>query len=160
MKTMRTLFSILIGLFLCLAGSVPSFGGENQEGLQKSYTLYPIGQVEKDGGRTRIVLDKKYQPGLLGLDTYSHIYVLYWFNLNDTPAKRSILQVHPHGNKNNPVAGVFATRAPVRPNLIALSLCKIISLRDNVLEVDQIDAFPHTPVLDIKPYIPVIDTVP
>jgi len=156
---MRTLFSVLIGLFLCLAGSVPSFGGENQEVLQKSYTLYPIGQVEKDGGRTRIVLDKKYQPGLLGLDAYSHIYVLYWFNLNDTPAKRSILQVHPRGNKNNPVTGVFATRAPVRPNLIALSLCKIISIRDNVLEVDQIDAFPDTPVLDIKPYIPGIDTV-
>jgi tRNA (Thr-GGU) A37 N-methylase len=49
---------------------------------------------------------------------------------------------------------VFATRSPVRPNLIALSLCKVISVRDNVVEVDKIDAFEGTPVLDIKPYAP------
>jgi tRNA (Thr-GGU) A37 N-methylase len=46
---------------------------------------------------------------------------------------------------------VFATRAPVRPNLIALSRCRVLSVRDNVVEIDDIDAFPDTPVLDIKP---------
>jgi tRNA (Thr-GGU) A37 N-methylase len=69
-----------------------------------------------------------------------------------------VLQVHPRGKKKNPLCGVFATRAPVRPNLIALSLCKVISVRENVIEIDQIDAFPNTPVLDLKPYIPSIDT--
>jgi tRNA (Thr-GGU) A37 N-methylase len=46
---------------------------------------------------------------------------------------------------------VFATRAPVRPNLIALSRCRVISVNDNLIEIDEIDAFPDTPVLDIKP---------
>jgi tRNA (adenine37-N6)-methyltransferase len=65
-----------------------------------------------------------------------------------------MLQVHPRSNKNNPLTGVFACRAPVRPNLIALSLCKIVSVKGNVVEVDKIDAFEGTPVLDLKPYSP------
>ena len=100
------------------------------------------------------MLDKKYQPGLLGLAGFSHVHILWWFDQNDTPQKRSILQVHPRGDPKNPLTGVFATRSPVRPNLIALSLCKVISVRDNVVEVDKIDAFEGTPVLDIKPYAP------
>ena len=46
--------------------------------------------------------------------------------------------------------GVFSTRAPVRPNLIALTRCTVLSVKDNVIEIDNIDAFPDTPVLDIK----------
>ncbi len=101
-----------------------------------------------------IVLDKKYQSGLLGLEGFSHVQVIWWFDKNDTPQKRSILLVHPRGDPTNPLTGVFATRAPVRPNLIALSLCKIISVKDNVVEVEKIDAFEGTPVLDLKPYAP------
>ena len=73
------------------------------------------------------------------------------YHRNDTPIKRSILQVHPRGNPENPLRGVFATRAPVRPNLIALSRCRVLSVRDNLIEIDDIDAFADTPVLDIKP---------
>ena len=47
--------------------------------------------------------------------------------------------------------GVFATRAPVRPNLIALSRCRVLGVQGNVIEIDGIDAFADTPVLDIKP---------
>ena len=47
--------------------------------------------------------------------------------------------------------GVFATRAPVRPYLIALSRCRLISVRENLVEIEGIDAFPVTPVLEIKP---------
>jgi tRNA-Thr(GGU) m(6)t(6)A37 methyltransferase TsaA len=101
-----------------------------------------------------IVLEKKYGPGLLGLEGFSHIHVIWWFDKNDTPEKRAVLQVHPRGDQENPLTGVFATRAPVRPNLIALSLCKIISVKNNVVEVEKIDAFKGTPVLDIKPYAP------
>jgi tRNA (Thr-GGU) A37 N-methylase len=46
---------------------------------------------------------------------------------------------------------VFATRAPMRPNLIALTRCKILSVKKNVIEIDSIDAFTDTPVLDLKP---------
>jgi tRNA (Thr-GGU) A37 N-methylase len=65
-----------------------------------------------------------------------------------------MLQVHPRGDKNNPVTGVFACRAPVRPNLIGLSLCKVLAVKDNVVEVQTIDAFEGTPVLDLKPFAP------
>jgi len=97
---------------------------------------------------------------LLGLDGFSHVYVFWWFDKNDTPEKRSILQVHPRGNPKNPLTGVFATRSPVRPNLIALTLCKVVSVKENVVEVEKIDAFPGTAVLDIKPFIPGYDSVP
>jgi tRNA-Thr(GGU) m(6)t(6)A37 methyltransferase TsaA len=121
---------------------------------EKTFVVRPIGRVEKTDNRTQIVLDKKYQPGLLGLEGFSHVYVFWWFDKNDTPQKRAILQVHPRGNPQNPLTGVFATRSQVRPNLIALSLCKIVSVRDNVVEVEKIDAFEGTPVLDMKPYAP------
>jgi tRNA-Thr(GGU) m(6)t(6)A37 methyltransferase TsaA len=121
------------------------------------FTAYPIGKVKKENGRTKVVLDEAYRPGLLGLEGFSHVFVFYWFHRNDTAEKRSILQVYPRGDRRNPLTGVFATRAPVRPNLIALSLCRIISVWRNCIEIDRIDAFPETPVLDLKPYIPSID---
>ena len=84
--------------------------------------------------------------------------MFWWFSNNDTPQKRSILQVHPRGNPDNPLTGVFATRSPFRPNLIALTLCKIVSINVNVIEIEKTDAFDGTPVLDIKPFIPGYDT--
>ncbi|MBW1938896.1 MAG: tRNA (N6-threonylcarbamoyladenosine(37)-N6)-methyltransferase TrmO [Deltaproteobacteria bacterium] len=142
----------LLSYFLLLAFggtvSVTSVGVPSRE-----FTVHSIGWVKKAQGKTTIVLDKKYQPGLQGLDGFSHVYVLYWFDRNDNPEKRSVLQVHPRGNKQNPLTGVFATRSPARPNLIALSLCKIIEIKDNVIEIENIDALPDTPVLDLKPFI-------
>jgi len=102
----------------------------------------------------RSCCSSKYQPGLLGLQGWSHVQAIWWFDKNDTPQNRAVLQVHPRGNKANPLTGVFACRAPVRPNLIALSLCKIVSVKDNVVEVEKIDADEGTPVLDLKPYAP------
>ena len=135
--------------------SLPAHGAEKAEAKPAaSFTVYPIGRVEKAEGSTRIVLDKKYQPGLLGLDGWSHVQVIWWFDKNDTPQKRAILQVHPRGDAKNPLSGVFATRSPVRPNLIALSLCKIVSVNDNIIELEGIDADANTPVLDLKPYAP------
>lgn len=115
------------------------------------YEVRPIGWVRKADGRTTIVLDDQYRPGLLGVDALESIWVLYWFDRNDTPAQRTILQVHPHGDPANPLRGVFATRAPMRPNLIALSRCRVLSVQGSVIEIDEIDALPDTPVLDIKP---------
>jgi len=122
------------------------------------FTLDVIGRVEKSDTGPAIVLDPKYAPGLLGLDGFSHVWVFWWFDRNDTPQRRAILQVHPRGNRDNPLTGVFGTRAPVRPNLIALSLCKIRSVQANRVEVEDIDAFVGTPVLDLKPYAPGIDS--
>ncbi len=123
-----------------------------------SFLLNPIGKVKKTDQQTTIVLEKKFQPGLLGLDQWSHVWVMWWFDKNDSPKKRAILQVHPRGNRENPLTGVFATRSPFRPNLIAMTLCKIISVDENVVTVEAIDAFDGTPVLDLKPYALGIDT--
>ncbi len=106
--------------------------------------------MEKKDNKTYIILDRKYEAGLKGLEKQSYVHVVYWFDKNDTPEKRAILQVHPRGNRNNPLTGVFATHAPVRPNLIAISKCDIVSIKDHVIEVKDIDAFDGTPVLDLK----------
>lgn len=118
------------------------------------FKLYPIGRVEKKGRTVRLRIFDEYVDGLLGLDGWSHVNVFYWFDQNDTPERRRVLRVHPRGDKRNPLTGVFACRAPMRPNLIALSVCRVISVRGNLVTVDDLDGFDGTPVLDLKPLIP------
>lgn len=137
-------------LFLSLS-LLPGLAASADHAMTPSYEVRPIGWVRKVDGRTLIEVYEQYRPALLGVDDLEAIWVLYWFDRNDTPEKRSILQVHPRRNPENPLRGVFATRAPVRPNLIALSRCRVLSVRGNLIEIDAIDAFPDTPVLDIKP---------
>ncbi len=116
----------------------------------KAFTVHQIGAVVRKDKRTMIVLEKKYVPGLLRMEKLSHVTVLYWFDRNDTPEKRAILQVHPRGKQENPLTGVFTTHSPVRPNLIAITRCKVLSVKDNVIEIDKIDAFDNSPVIDLK----------
>jgi tRNA (adenine37-N6)-methyltransferase len=156
-KPMRPFYAPLLVVTLLIIATVaaiksvaPVRAADDEPIVEKQFMVHPIGWVRKADGRTTIVVDKKYQPGLLGLDQFSHVWVLYWFDRNDTPQKRSILQVHPGGNEKNPIRGVFATHSPVRPNLIAMTRCKIISVKDNIIEIESIDAFPDTPVLDLK----------
>ena len=125
--------------------------GSSENGIALVYEVRPIGWVRKYNGRTTLEVDKEYQAALLGVEKLDEIWVLYWFDRNDSLEQRAILQVHPRGNPENPLRGVFATRAPVRPNLIALSRCRVISVQDNIIEIDYIDAFPDTPLPDIKP---------
>lgn len=123
-------------------------------GAETFYKVIPVGKVEKDGKAVRLRIFDPFVDGLLGLDGWSHVNVFYWFDQNDVPQKRGILRVHPQGNQVNPLTGVFACRAPVRPNLIALSVCKVLAVEKNLIILDQIDAFDGTPILDIKPFIP------
>ena len=122
-----------------------------ESGLAQTYEVHTIGWVRKSEGRTVIEVDEQDLPAMLGVDRLDAIWVLYWFDRNDTPQQRAILQVHPRRDPDIPLRGVFATRAPVRPNLIALSRCRVLSVKGNLIEIDGIDAFPDTPVLDIKP---------
>ncbi len=155
---MRSLIGILATCTVVIAVVVLSRANMADEQGEKSFTVHPIGTVTRSGERTEIILDRKFQDSLLGLNQWSHIQVLWWFDQNNTPQKRSILRAHPRGDMSNPLTGVFVCRAPVRPNLIALSLCKVVAVKDNVIEVDKIDALDGTPVLDIKPYAPGIDS--
>jgi len=143
---------LLAAPLLCAAASaVHSAMQPLSESPQATFQVHPIGWVRKQGNKTTIVVDRKYLPALMGVESLTEVWVLYWFDRNDTPEKRAILQVHLRGNPDNPLRGVFATRAPVRPNLIALSRARVLGVRDNIIEVDGIDAWPDTPVLDIKP---------
>ena len=148
--------STRLGLILCGLITVlamvplpPAYAMDGGDG--PVYQVRPVGWVRKADGRTTIEIDEEFRPALLGVEELDSIWVLYWFDRNDTPGQRSILQVHPRRNPDNPIRGVFATRAPVRPNLIALSRCRVIAVRGTTIEIDGIDAFPDTPVLDIKP---------
>jgi tRNA-Thr(GGU) m(6)t(6)A37 methyltransferase TsaA len=120
----------------------------------------PIGKVERQNDRARIEIRPELVKALKGLEGFSNVWVIFWFHENDRPEERAILQVHPRRDPTNPLTGVFATRAPVRPNLIGLTCCRIISIKENILEVEGLDARDGSPVLDLKPYIPSNDALP
>ena len=146
----RIIFSLLCML---IAASVPgqvALANEAPDKESVEYTVRPIGWVRKSEGRTYLVINEEYQDALMGVEKLDAIWVLWWFDRNDTPEHRAILQVHPFGDPANPLRGVFATRAPVRPNLIALTRCSIISVEGNIIEIEEIDAFADTPILDLK----------
>jgi tRNA-Thr(GGU) m(6)t(6)A37 methyltransferase TsaA len=122
--------------------------------MTETFEIKPVGVIRKGRGRVWIEIHPEYADALLGLDGFSHIYVLYWFHQNNTVENRAILQVHPRNDAGNPLTGVFATHSPVRPNLIALSLCRIQAVHDHRVELEDIDALDGSPVIDIKCYIP------
>jgi tRNA-Thr(GGU) m(6)t(6)A37 methyltransferase TsaA len=140
--------------FLAAACSLPAATAIRGGMEDPVFQVHPIGTVEREGGKTWLVIHDKYAKGLTGLDGFSHVQVLYWFDKNDTPQKRGILEVHPRGHAQNPLTGVFACRAPVRPNLIGLSTCKILGVEKSRIQVAEIDAFDRTPLVDLKPFIP------
>ena len=118
------------------------------------YHVLPIGIIKKEQEITDIEIYDAYTDALLGLEGFSHISVLYWLHENDTPEKRRTLQVHPRRDQRNPLTGVFATHSPLRPNLIAVTLCRIVSIDGNRIRIEKIDAMDGSPVIDIKCYIP------
>ena len=146
------------GVLCSLLGRLSRADSRQAKNKRPSFRIHPVGQVEREGEFVHLRIFDQYRDALLGLEGYSHIFVLYWFGRNDTPDKRRILRVHPRGNQDNPLTGVFACRAPVRPNLIGLTLCKVLSVTGPTVQVDRIDALDGSPVVDIKPYIPAIDS--
>jgi tRNA-Thr(GGU) m(6)t(6)A37 methyltransferase TsaA len=132
----------------------------------KTLTLEPIGYVERDEGsevlrgkelreqRVRIVVNPAVADALLGLEPGSDVLVLCYFHKSD----RDVLQVHPRGNMDNPLRGVFATRSPARPNPIAVTSARIQRIEENVLHVVGLDALDGTPVVDIKSHAEAFDT--
>ena len=95
------------------------------------------------------MLDFLQAPGLNELDGYSHIYVLFHFNRS--PAEFKLVADHSlmFGSAH---PGVFASRSPLRPNTIGLSILKILRIEANQVFVEGVDMLDGTPILDIKPY--------
>lgn len=139
--------------------------------------LRPIGVVEREAaaetGRAtstdraagdrapaRIRLDAACRDGLLHLDRFSHVLVLWWADRLHSAADRATLRVHPRPAPQR-LMGVFATRSPARPNPIAVTVCRLRAVDEaaGTLLVDDLDADDGSPVLDIKPYLPSNDRV-
>ena len=89
-----------------------------------------------------------FADGLMGITPGSEILVFTWLHL----AGRDVLQVHPRGNPDNPLRGVFATRSPDRPNPVGLHRVKVLAIENATrLRVSTLEALDGTPVVDIKP---------
>jgi tRNA-Thr(GGU) m(6)t(6)A37 methyltransferase TsaA len=98
-----------------------------------------------------IVLDPQYEPGLKDLDGFSHLILIYHFHRS----KGFQLTVEPF--LDTMPRGLFATRAPRRPNPIGLSIVRLLKVEKNKLTVQGVDVLDETPLLDIKPWIPAFD---
>lgn len=103
----------------------------------------------------RVELDPRYAAGLEGLELYSHAILLYWMD----QARRDLIQQVPGHLQGHP-RGTFALRSPVRPNPIALAAVEILGFEEGGIVVGNVDCVDGTPLLDIKPYIPSIDSLP
>jgi tRNA-Thr(GGU) m(6)t(6)A37 methyltransferase TsaA len=128
-----------------------------------SMTLTPIGLVEStltdldaaprqgDEGAPDawLVIAPAYVDALDGLAAGDDILVLTWFDR----ARRDVLRLHPRGDRTRPEEGVFATRAPHRPNPIGLHRVEILSIEGPRVHVRPLEALNGTPIIDIKPVL-------
>ena len=114
----------------------------------------PTGWIHQAATAARIDVDPTFKDGLPGMEGFAHIVVSHWFHENDNPEAPARLQVHPRNNPANPVTGDFATHAPVRPNPVALSVCRIIAVDGTTLWIEKIVAHDGAPVIDLKCTIP------
>jgi tRNA-Thr(GGU) m(6)t(6)A37 methyltransferase TsaA len=99
---------------------------------------------------SQVVLRKELAPALEGIDEWSHIYVIYW--LDRVIRTREPTLHFPVTHTDSSPVGVLATRAPIHPNPVGLTLVELVRREKGVLWVRGLDAYDGTPVLDIKPY--------
>jgi tRNA (adenine37-N6)-methyltransferase len=157
------MWTIILLVSFCGTGYAESHRQAQPEARSKAIQpicLNPVGTVKKQGEKIFLEIHPEFAPALLGLKDFSHLWVFYWFHENDNPEERRTLQVHPRRNPANPLTGVFACRAPARPNLIGFTACRILKVDGNRVEVVDLDARDGSPILDLKPYIPEGDALP
>ena len=111
----------------------------------------PIQPAGAKGIAGTIEIKPEYVDGLQDIEGFSHIILIYHFHLS----KGYSLKVKPFLDEN--LRGVFATRAPRRPNHIGISVVKLVRVEGTILHIEDIDIVDGTPLLDIKPYVPEFD---
>jgi tRNA-Thr(GGU) m(6)t(6)A37 methyltransferase TsaA len=128
-----------------------------------SYTIEPVGVVHSeltrledapmqgDEGAPEAWLEftPSVAPGLLGIEAGDELMLLTWLHLS----QRDVLQVHPRGDLNRPLTGIFATRSPDRPNPIGLHRVTVIEVGKQKLHVAPLEAIDGTPIVDLKPIL-------
>jgi len=130
---------------------------------QERIALEPVARVMndvKEPGMHQwkdVVSTIEFKPGfeesLDTIDDFSHILVLFWMH-RSPQWDRSLAKTHPQRRADLPPVGVFATRSPVRPNPLGMSVVELAGREGNVLTVKGLDAIDGTPVVDVKPYLP------
>jgi len=98
-------------------------------------------------------LDPGLAPALAGLGVGDRVVVVTWLDRAD----RSTLAVHPRGDRDRPVLGVFATRSADRPNPVGLHGARVVAVEGTRVQVDHLEALDGTPVLDLKPALGPVD---
>lgn len=105
---------------------------------------------------SEIVVNEELQDGLKGLEDFSHIIIVY--HLNEAKfIKEKHLVRRPQGRDDMPNVGIFSQRAKDRPNTIGVTSVKLLSINQNIIKIQGLDAIDKTPILDIKPYYPNYD---
>lgn len=95
----------------------------------------------------------EFEEGLQGIERWPHLFVIWWADR----AERDLLRVTPPGETR--MRGVFSTRSPARPNPVCLSLVELVAIEGRRIRVRWLDALDGSPVIDIKPYSPDIDSI-
>jgi len=119
-----------------------------------------IGEVESVGETSTILIYPEFRPGLLGVEGFSHLFVLYWMHKRDDEGHRGTLRVTPPRHDGAPLTGVFACRSPSRPNPIGLTVIELVEVKGCNLRVKGLDALEGSPLVDLKPYSPRGDSIP
>ena len=130
---------------------------------ESEYVLYPLGflqsplkqpeeaprQGHEGAPDAWLEVNATVAEGLEGIAVGDEIIVITWLH----KAKRDILKVHPRGDESIPLAGVFATRSPDRPNPLGLHRVTVLEIAGKRVKVGPIEAIDGTPVVDIKPVL-------
>jgi tRNA-Thr(GGU) m(6)t(6)A37 methyltransferase TsaA len=111
----------------------------------------PIQPAGARGVAGTVEIKQEYVDGLKDIEGFSHIILIYHFHLS----KNYSLKVKPFLDDN--LHGVFATRAPRRPNPIGISIVRLVKVEGCILHIEDVDIVDGTPLLDIKPYVPEFD---
>lgn len=111
----------------------------------------PIQPAGASGVKGTVEVYEQYRPGLKDLDGFSHIILIYYFH----GSSGFQLQVVPF--LDSQPRGLFATRAPRRPNQIGISVVQLDRIENGILYIQNVDILNNTPLLDIKPYVPEFD---
>ncbi|HEY8836694.1 MAG TPA: tRNA (N6-threonylcarbamoyladenosine(37)-N6)-methyltransferase TrmO, partial [Dehalococcoidia bacterium] len=112
-----------------------------------------------EGVESRIEIEHRLSEALRGIEGFSHIIVLTWLHLA-AAEPRDQLSIHPGGDVRLPLIGVFALRVAGRPNPLGCSVVRLDRVEGATLRVRGLDVLDGTPVLDVKPYLPLYDCAP
>jgi len=129
--------------------------------MRKDASLVFVGRVLRvEEPTSTLEIFPDFQEAVKGVETFSHLIVLYWLHERDDPQNRRVLTVVPKRHKGAPRIGVFGSRSPSRPNPIGHCVVELVERKGNLLLVKGMDAFKGSPLLDIKPYLPRADLFP